>query len=343
MTEELSLWTQPDWTASARAWVEESVRAAGKRLVGPIEQPHVRPWSTVMTVPTDAGWYYFKANYPLSAFEARLTGALAARSPDCLPQILASDPDRGWMITRDAGTPLREIIHAPEDLRLLDPYLPMLAEVQMEWLNRETELLALGVPDNRVQTLPEAFDRLAGDRKTLMIDEAGRLDEEQYERVKACVPYYARLCQRLLESSIPQSIHYDDMQGSNVFLRGEGAAARVTFSDWGDSCVGHPFSSLLIFIRAMADLALLPEESTQTPEGLPPALARLRDVYLEPWQRFDNHANLVEIFNLAWRVGMVSRSLSWQKTVAALPEPYRQEYRYTVPAWLGEFLLSVVE
>jgi hypothetical protein len=91
----------------------------------------------------------------------------------------------------------------------------------------------------------------------------------------------------------------------------------------------------------MSELVNLPDAATQTPEGLPPALARLRDVYLEPWQRYDSHTGLVETFNLAWRVGMVSRALSWHRSIRTLPEPYRQEYRYTVPAWLSEFLLSV--
>ena len=341
MENEVLLWNQPEWIAGAKAWIEQAVRAAGKRVSGPIQQLRERPWASVMTVPTSGGLYYFKANYPYSQFEARLTQELAATAPHCMPELLAVDASRGWMMTRDAGTPLRERITAPEDLRVLDSFLPMLAELQMAWLNRDPELLAMGVPDNRVQTLPEAFALLADDRETLMIGVADWLNNEQWARVRSLVPYYADLCARLLASPIPQSIHYDDMQGSNVFLRGAGAAARVTFSDWGDSCVGHPFSSLLIFLRAMSDLIGLPDEATQTPEGLPPALARLRDAYLEPWQRFDTHTNLVETFNLAWRVGMVSRAISWQKSIAALPAAYRAEYRYTVPAWLSEFLLAV--
>ncbi len=341
MTDNTLIWNQPEWIAQAKAWIEQAVQSAGKRVSGPIEQLRERPWASVMTVPTSGGLYYFKANYPYSAFEARLTHELAALAPDCMPELLAIDPMRGWMMTRDAGTPLRERIKTPEDLRQVEAFLPMLAEVQMAWLNREAELLAMGLPDNRVQSLPEAFARLAEDRETLMIGEAEWLDEEKWARVRASVPYYADLCARLLKSPIPQSVHYDDMQGSNVFLRGEGSAARITFSDWGDSCVGHPFSSLLIFTRAMSDLIGLPDEATQTPEGLPPALARLRDAYLEPWQRFAGHAALVETFNLAWRVGMVSRALSWQKSIAALPEAYRAEYRYTVPAWLSEFLLAI--
>lgn len=85
----------------------------------------------------------------------------------------------------------------------------------------------------------------------------------------------------------------------------------------------------------------MPDEATATPEGLPPVLQRVRDMYLEPWQSFASQADLVAAFNLAWRVGMVGRALTWQEVIAAMDEAYRPEYGYYLPAWLGEFLLTM--
>lgn len=336
------LWTQPEWTAGAHAWIARSLEKMGLKASGPIEQPHVRPWSTVMHVPTSGGVYFFKAAVPELAGEVRLTLALAERTPGCMPEVAAADAERGWMLTRDAGTPLRELLKTPEDLRLLDPVLPLLVEVQMAWLGRQDELIALGAADSRVETLPDRFARLAEDRAALMVGEADGLSEAQHRQIAAAVPRYAELCARLLSFRIPQSIHYDDMHSGNIFLRVEDEAApRITFNDWGDSCASHPFCSLLIFLRAMSDLMGLPEDATEKPENMPPMLARLRDAYLEPWQILDTRANLVETFNLAWRVGMVARALSWQGAIQMMPERCRADYRYTVPAWLGEFLLAL--
>lgn len=336
------LWTQPEWTASAVEWIREAVRLAGEQITGPIEQPHIRPWATVMTVPTRGGQCYFKASIPLLAFEPALTLVLAQSSPGCTPEVVAADTARGWMITRDAGIPLRGLLKSPEDLHLLDRVLPMLADLQMQWANREGELAGLGVPDHRVQYLPGRFERLLEERELLTANEKFSLNLEQVKRLRVLSPRFAQMCADLLDSGIPQSIHYDDMHGGNVFLRQSGLEpARVTFSDWGDSSIGHPFASLLIFLRAVADLMNLPEDSTEKPEKLPPMLARLRDIYLEPWQRYQPGIRLVEIFNLAWRVGMVARALSWHENILALDEPYRADLRYTVPAWLGEFLLAM--
>jgi hypothetical protein len=328
------LWNQPEWRAEAHAWIKQAVR-----VTGPIEQPHARPWSTVMRVPTPEGLCYFKAAMPLDAFEPALIQALAAGMPDCLPEVVAADLERGWMITRDAGTSLRARLHSPEDLRLLDPALPRLAQLQMQWLGRADELLALGLLDRQVETLPALFERLAADREALMVGQPSGLSKTQHARLLAEVPRYAALCQRLAAFPMGSSIHYDDMHTSNIFLRGE----RITFIDWGDSTVSHPFCSMLIFLREIADRAGLPEESTQTPEGLPPVLARLRDIYLEPWQVYETRANLIEAFNLAFRVGMVGRALTWNTIIPALDEPHQAEYRYTVPAWLGDYLLAQQE
>jgi hypothetical protein len=74
---------------------------------------------------------------------------------------------------------------------------------------------------------------------------------------------------------------------------------------------------------------------------MPPALNHLRDVYLTPWQRYASLERLIDIFNLAWRVGMVSRALSWRAFVSSLDRSQRADFTYIVPAWLGEFLLAM--
>ena len=52
-------WTQPGWFEQASAWIHAELERQGIRVSGPIEQPHVRPWSTVLRVPTIAGDFYF--------------------------------------------------------------------------------------------------------------------------------------------------------------------------------------------------------------------------------------------------------------------------------------------
>ena len=65
---------------------------------------------------TTGGDVWFKANIPLLAYEAAVVDLLAARRPDCVPELLATDLDRGWMLMADGGERLREIVERERDL-----------------------------------------------------------------------------------------------------------------------------------------------------------------------------------------------------------------------------------
>src|SRR5262245_11346402 len=84
-------WTQPGWIEQAGTWVRTELGRQGLVESGPIQQPHVRPWSTVLRVPTSTGILYFKATAPMLAHEPVLTQTLASWRPDCMPQVLATD------------------------------------------------------------------------------------------------------------------------------------------------------------------------------------------------------------------------------------------------------------
>jgi hypothetical protein len=141
-------WTDPTWLAEAHAWIGERVE-----LTGPIEQPHLTPWSTVLRAPTPAGPVWFKANDASLAHEAPVTALLAAARPDAVPTLLATDRARGWLLLADGGERLREAIERERHLgRWLD-VLPLYAGLQIDVAPHAEELLRLGAPDRRLQAL----------------------------------------------------------------------------------------------------------------------------------------------------------------------------------------------
>ena len=85
-------WEDPAWVATAHGWITDRLRERGLTRTGEIEQPHVRDWSTVMRVPTDAGDVWFKANAEVLAFEAGLVALLAERRPDVVPPLSRGTP-----------------------------------------------------------------------------------------------------------------------------------------------------------------------------------------------------------------------------------------------------------
>jgi hypothetical protein len=324
--EPLIPWEQPGWFERARAWIDAELERHGIAASGPVEQPHSRPWSTVLRVPTKRGDIYFKAVSPADPHEPALIEALARWSPDLVPPLLSVNAERGWLLMRDAGLRLREMIRPTRDMRPWLPLLPRYVELQVGLARRVPDLLALGVPDRRLSVLPTLYEPLLADVGVLRIGQTPGLTLSQYERLLDLTPRVAELCDRLAGYRIPEALNHGDLTDANVFI-GKGSPV---FIDWGDACVSHPFYSLRT-VLVSAEISLGLEENS-------PELHPLRDAYLEPWTRYEPRADLLEALDLALRLASINGALTWHRLVSRLEGARREEYAEPVPALLEEFL-----
>jgi aminoglycoside phosphotransferase (APT) family kinase protein len=267
-------WTDPRWLAEVHAWIH-----AHARVTGAIEQPHVRPWSTVLRAPTADGPVWFKANAPSLAYEARLTSLLAEKRPDAVPALLAADLDRGWMLMADGGERLRDTLERERDLSRWLDVLPLYASLQIDLAPHAEELLRLGVPDRRPAVLAE--------------------QAAEVEELRDHLPRIEDLCARLAASGIPDTIQHDDLHDGQVFFRD----GRPLVFDWGDAVVSHPFLSMSVTLEGGIDWGV---DDIQGSEPLGP----YRDAYLAPFERYAPRAELEASLDDALRLGWVSRVLA---------------------------------
>jgi Phosphotransferase enzyme family len=314
-------WRDPSWLAEATAWIEARVEP-----VGAIEQPHVAPWSTVIRVPTAGGDLWFKANSPTHRFEARLALLLAGVSPDRVAEVVDADLDRGWLLLRDAGTRLRDLAPGAEQLEHWERLLPLYAGLQLALAPRAEEMLALGVPDERLAGLPARFERLLEDREALLVGTSEGVTEDELERLRRAVPEVVSLCDDLSAVGVAETLQHDDFHDGQVFV----ADGRYRFLDWGDACVSHPFHTLVVTLRAIAYRLGL------APGG--PELARLRDAYLEPFAPGRLPVELVDAVDTAHRTGTIARALAWHRYVSAREPEERGDDAEAVPYGLKRFL-----
>ncbi|WP_433388716.1 phosphotransferase [Micromonospora sp. KLBMP9576] len=318
-------WADPRWRGAALDWIGDRLGRHGRRMVGPVE-PRVRPWSLVWRVPTDSGDVWFKANNPGTRYEAGLSAVLARLAPGRVLDPIAVDAGRGWSLLPDGGRTLRDASGGGGDpLARWERVLPEYADLQRAVAPDAGELLALGVPDHRPQALPELFGALLDDGESLLLGSADGLTVEAYELLRAHRAGFAEDCRRLAGSGVAPTIQHDDLHDGNVFVADGG----YRFFDWGDASVAHPFGTLLVTLNSVADALGLAEGD--------PALARLRDAYLEPWSDGHDPATLREAARLAVRVSRVSRALSWRRALCG-PDPARAQYASAVPGWLRELL-----
>lgn len=320
-------WDQPAFLADASAWLDARLRELGIQRTGEIEQPHAFWWSTALRILTADGVLWFKASQPEGAFEAALTPVLAERWPDRTVEVLAAEPGRGWMLTRDAGTRLRDLRDG-QVVEHWEALLPRYAEMQLGMVARVGEMLALGVPDLRLATLPDQLAAVLGEAELLMAEAEGGVDAPRREALRERLAAFAEECRRLAAAGIPETLQHDDLNDGNAFLRG---ADHVVF-DWGDACVSHPFHSLVVALRSLA------YRNAWRPGG--PEVTRLLDAYLEPWAAFASRDELLAAADLARKTGTVQRSLAWRRGVLAMPPAHRAEHVESVPYGLRLYLLD---
>jgi hypothetical protein len=276
-------------------------------------------------VPTTSGAVYFKAPSPSLKFEAALIQALARWRPDCTPSVLAVDLDQGWSLSAEAGVTLRSLGQSADQLPHWHKILPLYVDVQIELAARAGELLALGAPDRRLTALPFLYDQLLDDVKNLRLGLSPGLTLDEHRRLLALRPRLAAWCAELAAYGLPETIVHEEVHENNVVTRD----GRYTFTDWSDSSVAHPFFTMLVTLRSVAHWCKLDEHG--------PEVGRLRDIYLEAWTKFGSRHNLQAAFEVAYRLAMVNRSLSWRSGIGALPERYLAEYD-GIYGWLQDFL-----
>ena len=315
-------WTDPSFLERARGWITRHVE-----LVGEIEQIHNFPWSTVLRVPTADGAVYFKAVSDQSGFEPRLTRLLGEIAPMVVVETIAIESDEGWMLMGDAGTRLREHVSTSSDLGHWDHVLPLYAQVQMETMQRTDELLHMGVPDERLERLPDNIEEFLGDPGFLMLGREDGLSADELARMRSELPALTEMCVELASAGVPAALQHDDLNDGNVFVD----QGRYRVVDWGDSCVSHPFHTLTVLLRSTAYRLKLDAGAAE--------LERMRDVYLEPFEVFAPRDQLRSAAAIANRTGTLARAHAWYRYARAKePGPARDDDIEAIPYGVKMYL-----
>jgi hypothetical protein len=294
-------------TDEVHGWLDE----VGVVATGPLQTIHERPWSTVLRVPTAEGDLYLKQDAPVQAFEVALTVTLASRWPDRVPEVVAADVERAWLLLRDGGTRIA-------DAGTLAPFpraLQLYGELQVGEVGHVDELLALGLPDIRLPVVSAAYEPF--------FERDHGLSPKEVARLLACAPRFRELCEELGAFGLPGSIHHDDLHQWNVFVRD----GRVAIYDWGDSSIAQPLWSWLKALDVAGEYDVDPEP--------------FRAAYLSALTPLAPETQLRAALEVAVPTGRFTYALQTRRQFDAMPEA-RAEYEEYLPRQLRG-LLSLLE
>ena len=292
-------WSRPGWLVEVGCWMRDEMEQAGYREPQLPQIHHL--WGVTAVVAADSrdGTAYLKCSGQRFRHEAVVTAALAERSPELLPSVIAVEPDRGWMLMRDfEGTELGD-----GDLASWGLGLDALARLQRIWLGRRDELLSLGAEDRSLADLASWVAATADDSALL-----DGLTAQQREQWLAALPELVASCSQLEEVGPGVSLVHGDFHPWNALSRRDGTGVLVF--DWTDASASHPFLDAVTYVTRRSDIGHRRE---------------MLDGYLAHWADDVSVERRAEVGQLALVVGALYQAQTYARLIpTVMPEDLSQ-------------------
>ena len=314
-------WSNAHWYYQVRQWLRDNLPPAGYFSRNSFKQVRCWSMSSIMKIPTDSETLYLKAVPSLFSVEADLVRWLGQLAPEQVPEVIASEPERGWFVTRDfGGANLSEC----EDYSIWKQALQAYAQLQIKTTCRTSELLSLGCMDRRLPRLIEHCHQLAEYFCRTSTEESG-LSRENAKRWRRALPRLKELAAELESLGIPYALEHGDLHCGNIQVADEG----FVFFDWTDGCIAHPFFSLEPFL-------------VETPRE-PVIRSEFVQAYLEVWQTHLPHADCQKALKLARVLAMAHQTWSYYLITRAAEDMLKWQLGDAVSALARKTLNALAE
>jgi len=280
------------WLGDATRWIDATIDTLGLGPPTDVTPIRERIWGAVLRVETPDRILFFKAEGYGAQPEPVILTDVARIQPGLVPDVLAADLERGWLLMADHGSPMWDSLDTVREIEVWEQIFPSYARVQKRSVPEIDRWIRAGVPDRRLHRLPALVEELLAEGSI-------PLDPDRRRAIAATFRDLDAVCEELGGTPCGQGIDHSDLHGGNVLI-GRGEPRLV---DWGDACITHPFASP--FVTYQHAVAKLPASDRRA------AALRLRDVYLEVWSDEASTGDLRDAFAKATWLGHVIRALNF--------------------------------
>jgi Phosphotransferase enzyme family len=307
-------WARTGWRTRATAWMREAAAAAGRPVADEPRPYYLRGISALLRAPTATGDLFLKAVFPPFHAEPVLTKLLAERFPSHLPEVVAIEPDEGWLLVADIAAGLVSELPDGDRAAAMAAGVRALVEIQSDLAGRTADLAALtasGAPHRPLDALPAALATAIGAEGVAIVDEP--IDDARRERATAAVREAAA---KVAALGLPETIVHGDFHTGNAAL----VDRRAVIIDWSDAALASPAIDLVTWITwgrgEIGDVG--------------PAV----DAWIDAWAAVADPAALRQGLDDVLVVGAAYQVVSYDGIVRAL-EPAT---RYTMAGGASHFL-----
>ncbi len=300
------------WGSECVAWSQQQLSRFGD--AGSFETTLVkqRARSTVWKLDASSGRFYLKAAAPGFDVEAPLLVALCRWRRASIVELVAADTKRGWVLTRDAGQMLHDVMFDMPSVGRghLRSILMDYAQLQVDCRRSDAPPFAQMLEDRRPAAMARSFATIVADDALMC---AGGATADNLEQRTRWVQRADQLCRDLSALDLPLTLEHGDLHTSNIMIAADGTSR---IADWGDACWAPPLHGLAMCFDDIAGRHKIASDD--------PWFAQLIEGYFDILRRGCNcGGDLHRAFELVRALVPVSRVLQWSRGIDRMPADAR--------------------
>ena len=279
-------------------WASQYLSSHGYTLKSKLPENVLNtPWSNVVRFATSDGYIYLKKTPALLALEAPIIQILHDQFNASVPIVIARNTELNCFLMKDAGRPLREILKQQFDAALFCRAIDQFTSLQLATADNVDVFLDIGVPDWRLDKLPDLYMELLSQKEMLIEDGLSEIDISKLETLS---PRVSNLCKKLSSYSIRQTIVQPDFNDNNTLI--DDISQNITIIDLGEIVISHPFFSLVNCLHQIKKHhGLTIKDDTYL---------RIMDACLKNYMNLDSKTHLLEAFEIAQTLWFVYWALA---------------------------------
>jgi len=308
-------------------WGTHYLVSNGYSIERPPEIVLSTPWSSVIRFSTSAGDIYLKQTptSPYLSVEPKIIRILSEQFHANVPVIIGINDDLHCFLMKDAGKSLRESLKSEFSADLLCQAIVQYGAIQRSTEGHIETFFKLGIPDWRLDKLPSLYDQIIN--HSVFLTAEGITDKEK-KILHALSPQISSQCTLLSNYNIPETIGYHDFHDKNILIYP--GTKKMTFVDWGESAIIHPFFSLHTCLQQSITHHGI-QEGDHT-------YRKLQDACFENWLGLAPKNQLLEVFNLSKKLQNIYNLLAYYQFMMSVDlNAYKAHYANR-PSQIAEFL-----
>jgi hypothetical protein len=262
------------------------------------------PWSSVVRINTGSDLFYLKTTPALIALESEIIKILHDQFRAPVPILISHNPELHCFLMKDAGISLRSILKKKFDTDLLCKAIEQFTALQITVADHVDDFINIGVPDWRLNKLPELYQQAISQRDLFIADGLSELEVNELEKL---LPKITDFCEILSGYAIKETIVQPDFNDNNTLIDDQSKA--ITIIDLGEISISHPFFSLLNCLHVLKKHHGLTNEDA--------AYLKAKDACLKNYRQFESEKNVEDALEIGHVLSFVYGLLAHDRLMQA--------------------------